>query len=138
MDNQEPYPPQDLIKWMKKEESRSRQERWKRGENEMKNWKTSVSWQNDTVKLSRREQVITSRLRTEYTRATHRHIIEKTDTPNYPFCDVLLTTDHILWQCSETCNERNKCSNQCTVWKEGREGSKKLVEYVRKIGFFSI
>jgi hypothetical protein len=77
--NQEPYPPLDLIKWMKKEESIIRQERWERGENEMKNRKTSVSWQNDTVQLSRKEQVIISRLRTEYTRATHRHIIEKTD-----------------------------------------------------------
>jgi hypothetical protein len=76
---------------MKKEESRSRQKRWERGENEMKNRKTSVSWQNNTVELSKREQVIIYRLRTGYTRATHRHMIEKTDTPNCPFCVVRLT-----------------------------------------------
>jgi hypothetical protein len=75
--NQEPYSPHYLIKWIKKEESSSTQERWERSENEMKNRKTSVSWQNDTVKLSRREQVIISRLRTGYTRATRRHIIVK-------------------------------------------------------------
>jgi hypothetical protein len=72
---------------MKKEESSSRQERWERIKNEMKNRKTSVSWQNDTLELSRREQVIMSSLM-----ATHQHIIEKTDPPNCLFCDVRPTT----------------------------------------------
>jgi hypothetical protein len=103
----------------------------------MKNRKTSVNWQNDTAELTRKEQVIISRVRTGYTRADHRHIIDKTDTPNCPFCDVRLTTDHILWQYSETHNERDKCRIQCIVWTEGREGSKKLVEFVsRKIGLY--
>jgi hypothetical protein len=34
--NQEPFSLPDFIKWMKKEESRSKQETWKKGENEMK------------------------------------------------------------------------------------------------------
>jgi hypothetical protein len=76
-----------------------------------KNRKTSVSWQNDTVEVSRREQVIMSHLRTGYTRATHRHIIEKTDTPNCPFCDVRLTTYHSLWQCKSATKETNAASN---------------------------
>jgi hypothetical protein len=42
-----------------------------------------------------------------------------------------LTTDHILWQCSETRNERDECGIQSTAWKEGREGIKKLVKYIR-------
>jgi hypothetical protein len=105
IDNRETYPPQDLIKWMKKEEAMSRQQR---GDNEMRNRKTSANWQNDTAELSRKEQMIISRLRTEYTRAIHRHVIEKTDTPNCPFCDVRLTTDHILWQCDETRNKRDE------------------------------
>jgi hypothetical protein len=87
IDNRETYPPQDLIKWMKKEEAMNRQQRWERGDNEMTNRKKSASWQNDTAELSRKEQMIISRLRTVYTRATHRHVIEKTDTPNCPFCD---------------------------------------------------
>jgi uncharacterized protein YgiM (DUF1202 family) len=83
---------------MKKEEAVNRQQRWERGDNEMRNRKTTASWQNDTAELSRKEQMIISRFRTGYTRATHRHVIEKTDSPNCPFCDVQLTTDHILWQ----------------------------------------
>jgi hypothetical protein len=65
--NQEPYPPQDLMKWMNKEESMNRQKRWERGENDRKHRKASVSWQNDTVELRRKEQVVISRIRTEYT-----------------------------------------------------------------------
>jgi hypothetical protein len=118
------------------EKTMNRQQRWERGNNEMKNRKTSASWQNDTVDISRKEQTIIHRLRTGYIRATHRHVIEKTDTPNCLFCDVRLTTDHILWQCDETSNKRNECRIQYTVWKEGREGSKKLIDYVRKIGLY--
>jgi hypothetical protein len=120
------------MKWMKKEKFNNRQKRWEGGENDMKNF---VNWQNDTVELSRKEQVVISCLRTGYTRATHRHIIEKTDIQDCPFCDVRLTTDHILWQCNDTRNERDKCGIQST-WKEGREGIKKLVKYIRKIGLF--
>jgi hypothetical protein len=46
----------------------------------MKHRKVSVSWQNAKVELSRKEQVVKSRLKTEDTRATHEHIIEKTNT----------------------------------------------------------
>jgi hypothetical protein len=77
IDNRETYPPQDLIKWMKKEEAMNRQQRCERGDNEMRTRKTSASWQNDTAEFSRKEQMIISRLRTGYTRATHRHVIEK-------------------------------------------------------------
>jgi hypothetical protein len=64
--NPETYPPQDLIKWKKKEESLSRQQRWERGHNEMRNRKTSASWQNDTAELTRKEQMIISRLNSRY------------------------------------------------------------------------
>jgi ribonuclease HI len=74
IDYQEPYPPQDLMKWMKKEDLMKRQKGWKRGENDLKHRKASVSWQNYTVELSWKEQVVISRLRTGYTRATHRLI----------------------------------------------------------------
>jgi hypothetical protein len=107
----------------------NRQRRWEGGENEMKHRKTTVSWQNDTGELCRKEQVFISQFRMGYTGATHRRIIKKTDIPDFPFCDVQLKMDHILWQCS-------RVSLQSTVWNKGTEGSKKLVQYIRKIGFF--
>jgi hypothetical protein len=76
----------------------------------MKHRKASVSWQNDMVELSKKEQVVIFifRLRTRYSRATHRHI---TDT----FCDVRNTTNHIQWQCNESSNERDECGIQSTA-----------------------
>jgi hypothetical protein len=49
--------------------------------------------------MIRREQVIISRLRkrTGYSRATHSAVMNKEPSPEYPFCAVNLTTDHILW-----------------------------------------
>jgi hypothetical protein len=123
------------MKWLEKEEFNNRQKRWERGEHDMKHRKASESWQNDTVELIRKEQVI-SRLTMGYTRATHRHIIEKTNKPSCPFCDVRLTTNHILWQCSDTGNERDEYGIQSTAWKEGREGIKKLLKFIRKISLF--
>jgi hypothetical protein len=101
IDNQESFPPQDLMKLMKKVGLMNRQRRREGGENNMKHRKVSVSWQNYTVELSRKEQVVMSRLRTGYTRATPRYIIAKIDIPDCPFCDVHLTTEHIQCQCSE-------------------------------------
>jgi hypothetical protein len=58
--------------------------------------------------LSRKEQMVVSRLGTGYTRPTHRHIIEKTPSPECPFCGMSLTTKHILWECKEP----RKCYGQ--------------------------
>jgi ribonuclease HI len=41
IDNRETYPPQDLIKWVKKEEAMNRQHIWESGYNEMRNRKTA-------------------------------------------------------------------------------------------------
>jgi hypothetical protein len=85
------------MKWIKKEVFNNRQKRWERGENDMKHRKASVSWQNDTVELSRKKQVVKSCTRTGYTRASHRQIIVKTDIyGTAQFYDVRLTTNHIL------------------------------------------
>jgi primosomal protein N' len=60
--------------------------------------KETMEWKDD---LSRKEQLVVSRIRTGYTRATHiyRHVIEK--TPECPFCDVSLTTEDILLYLSQ-------------------------------------
>jgi hypothetical protein len=39
--NQEPYTPQELMKWMKKEEFNNRQKKWEKGESDMKHRKVS-------------------------------------------------------------------------------------------------
>jgi hypothetical protein len=126
--NQERYPPQHLIKWMKNEEFNNRQ---KRCENDMKHRKASVSWQNDKVKLNRKEQVVMFQ---DGVYQGH------PQTPNWKNRDTGLpilrctpNNDHILWQCSKTRNERDECEIKSI---EGREGIKKLVKHIKKISLF--
>jgi DNA repair exonuclease SbcCD ATPase subunit len=93
---------------MKKTDPKNRQERWAQGENTMRLRKETIEWQDDSTNLSRKEQMVVSRPRKEYTRATHRHVIEKLPSQECPFCGVSLTTEHILWKCTETTRERER------------------------------
>jgi hypothetical protein len=74
----------------------------------MKERKKNMGWQNYTEKLKRRDQVAVTRLRTDYSRATHRNKIEGAPDPDCPFCSAKLTLEHNLWQCKETEEERRK------------------------------
>jgi hypothetical protein len=98
--------------------------------------KETIEWKDDSTNRSRNEQVVVSRLRKGYTRTTHRHVIEKTPSPECPFCEVSLTPEHILWECTETTRERIETGTTIEVWTDGTEGLKKLIEYTKKIGLF--
>jgi hypothetical protein len=67
----ERYPPDDLKKWLIEENFKKRNQRWKNGNNEMKERKPDVDRKEDTKGMPRKKQVPISRLRTGYTRATH-------------------------------------------------------------------
>jgi hypothetical protein len=75
-------------------------------------------------------------IQTGYTRATHRHVIEKTPSSECLFCGVSFTTEHILWACTETTGERRETGITKEVWTDGTEGLKRLIEYTKKIGLF--
>jgi hypothetical protein len=68
----------------------------------MKERKKNMGWQNDTEKVKRLGQVAITRLRTGYSRATHRNKIERNPDPDCSFCNAKLTLEQILWQCKET------------------------------------
>jgi hypothetical protein len=80
----------------------------------MKERKKNTGWQNDTEKLKRRDQVAITRLRTGYSRATHHN---KTHQAK-------LTLEHILWQCKETEEERQKSNKTKEVWEKGKKEQK--------------
>jgi hypothetical protein len=61
----ERYPPDDL------KTSKKRDERWKNGNNRMKERKPDVERKEDTKEMPRKEEVAISRLKTGYTKATH-------------------------------------------------------------------
>jgi hypothetical protein len=56
--NQEPYSPQDLMKSIKKRSLITDKKDGGRGKNDMEHRKVSVSWQNDSVELSLKEQEV--------------------------------------------------------------------------------
>jgi hypothetical protein len=114
----------------------SRQRRWEEGENAIKERQKNMGWQNDTEKLKWRDLVAVSRLRTGYSRATHRYKIEGTPDPGCSFCSTKLTLEHILWQCKETEEERQKNNITKEVWEKWEEGAKMLAEYVKNIGLY--
>jgi hypothetical protein len=83
-----------------------RDERWKNVNNKMKERKPDVDRKEDTKGKPRIEQVAISRLRTEYTRATHSPKMERLGNQLCLFCNTNLSVDHILWQCKETEDQR--------------------------------
>jgi ubiquitin-protein ligase len=83
--------------------------------------------------MIRREQVIISRLHTGYSRATHSAVMNKEPSPEYPFCAVNLTTDHILWHCKEAETKRLQMDITKEIWKGGIQEMEKLIKYVKEI-----
>jgi hypothetical protein len=67
----ERHPPDDLKKWLIEEDFKKRDQRWKNGNNEMKEWKQDVDRKEDTKGMPRKEQVAISRLRAGYTSVIH-------------------------------------------------------------------
>jgi hypothetical protein len=94
------------------------------GTDQIRNRKQQRIRKNDTNEMKRRDQVVVSRLRTGYSRATHVQIINHEPPPECPFCHTKITTDHILWNCKGTEPEK--------IGKGGKEEIEKLITYVKK------
>jgi ubiquitin-protein ligase len=99
----------------------------------MKEYKPHHKMNTNTKTMTRREQVVISRLRTGYTRATYSAVMDKEPSP---FCSVNLTIDHILWHCKETETKRLQMDITKEIWKGGRQEMEKLITYVKEIELF--
>jgi hypothetical protein len=75
-----------------------RDQRLKKGNNEMKKRKSNVDRNEDTKGMPRKEQVAISRLPK----------LEGVSNQLCPFCTTHLSVDHILWECKETEDQENK------------------------------
>jgi hypothetical protein len=82
LDRTKVYPPQDLA-------DQDQQTHWEQNASEMRNRKTHRTKSNDTSAMKRRDQVVISRLRTGYTRATNN---QSRTTSSMPFLQH--ETDH--------------------------------------------
>jgi hypothetical protein len=84
----ERYQQDDLKKWLTEEDFKKRDQRWKNGNNEMKERKSDVDRKENTKGMPKKKQVALSRLRTRYSKATHgpkmEGIRKELATPIYP------------------------------------------------------
>jgi hypothetical protein len=96
---------------------------WSQGENTMRFRKETIEYRvANSTNLSKKKQVVVSRLRKGYTQVTHRHVIEKTPSPECSFCGA---TKNILWKCTETKRKENGTTKE--VLTDGTEGLKRLI-----------
>jgi hypothetical protein len=70
-----------LIAWIKEKREQKQQEKWENSTTTMKERKSHHIMITNTKTMNRREQVVISRLRTGYTRATHSALMEKEPIP---------------------------------------------------------
>jgi hypothetical protein len=96
VDTNEDTPPKDLEKWLKTETKKIRKDQWRNGSNNMIGRKIEHECVGDRRGMTRREQVVISRLRTGYTRATHGPRMNGITNPQCPFCNPGTTVDHVL------------------------------------------
>jgi hypothetical protein len=121
---------------LKEKHEQKQQEKWENSTTAMKERKPHHIMNTDTKTMTRREQVVISRLRTGYTRATHSAVMDKEPSRECPFCAVNLTTDHILWHCKETETKRLQMDIGKEIWKSGKQEMEKLIKYLKEIGFY--
>jgi hypothetical protein len=120
LDRTKEYPLQDLANWITEQHEEQQQTQWEQTGSQMRNQKPLRTKRNNTSEMKRRDQVVISRPRTGYSRATHSQIINHEPPPECPFCDTKVTTDHILWTCEETEAERNRIIITSEVCKGGK------------------
>jgi hypothetical protein len=123
----ERYPSDNMKKWLTEEDFKKGDQRWKNGNNKMKERKPDVDRKEDTKKMPRKEQVAISRSRprTGYTRANHGLKMEGVGNPVCPFCNTDLCVEHILWEFKENEDQRTSMDmnkEQWTVPDEARWG----------------
>jgi hypothetical protein len=94
--------------------------------------KETIEWKYDSINLSRKEQAVVSRLRTGYTRATHRHVIEKRHHQNAPSVGCR-SEPKSLWECTETTRERRETVTTKKGWNRRSEKTDRTYEENRNI-----
>jgi hypothetical protein len=115
----ERYPPDHLKKWLTEEDFKKWDQRWKNGNNEMKERKPDVDRKEDTERMPSKEQVAISRLRTRYTRSTHGPKMEGVSNPLFPFCSTHLSVNQ--WECKETEDQRTNMDMNKKQWNNGKK-----------------
>ena len=83
---------------------------WSRADdNKLKEIEPHVKRPRLIHKLSRREEIVLSRLRIGHTRLTHSYLLKREDKPQCIGCDTQLTVKHFLLECIDFIDVRRSC-----------------------------
>ena len=83
---------------------------WSRADdNKLKEIEPHVKRPRLIHKLSRREEIVLSRLRIGHTRLTHSYLLKREDKSQCIGCDTQLTVKHFLLECIDFIDVRRSC-----------------------------
>jgi hypothetical protein len=86
--------------------------------------------------LTRRDQVIISRLRLAYIRLTLRYRVELNPSPECGDCGASLKVDHLLWDCPTFRRQQIECNISKKTLSGDEDEIRRLIRYVQKIGVY--
>jgi hypothetical protein len=91
--------PEDWKNWIREKQEGIRQAEWTSSDYPMATVKPRIKKNNGAPTLTRRDQVIISRLRMGYIRLNHCYRVDLNPSPECGDCGARLTVDHLLWNC---------------------------------------
>ena len=106
--------------------------RRQRGKEEINKWKTPC-------KLTRREKVVLTRLRIGHSHITSFHLLRGEQQPRCASCGVLLTIKHILLECNEFNQTRQRLhvpNNLKKCLSNEKAEVKRTLTFIKEIGMF--
>lgn len=88
--------------------------------------------------LSRREQVLISRLRIGHTNATHQHLMQRQERPNCS-CSGTLSTKHLMLECQnhQEARREEKIPAELKLCLRDKESALRTLSYLKKTGLYS-
>ena len=115
------------------------QEEWNLGESKLKFIKEEINKWKTPCKLTRREKVVLTRLRIGHSHITSFHLLRGEQQPRCASCGVLLTIKHILLECNEFNQTRQRLhvpNNLKKCLSNEKAEVKRTLTFIKEIGMF--
>ena len=87
--------------------------------------------------LTRKEQVVLSRIRIGHTRLTHSYLMSKEEPPQCDYCKTALTVEHIMVDCHKFNNAREQNLIGSTIEEIYANDNRNIIKFVRDCDIFS-
>ena len=87
--------------------------------------------------LTRKEQVVLTRLRIGHTRLTHSYLMKNEEPPRCSFCKVRLTVQHIMEKCRKLTNLRAELITGENMQEILYNSDKNIIRFLKESGIYS-